>query len=69
MQRALVRILLILLFAAGLMVASAPADDPGDNPPAAAGQSPAEADEEPLGTFVPSEKLPADSAVAFPVDI
>jgi hypothetical protein len=25
--------------------------------------------EEPLETFVPSEKLPADSAISFPVDI
>lgn len=26
-------------------------------------------DEEALDTFVPSEKLPADSAISFPVDI
>ena len=28
-----------------------------------------ERSEEPLETFVPSEKLPADSAISFPVDI
>lgn len=32
-------------------------------------QTGTEAQEEPLETFVPTEKLPADSAISFPVDI
>ena len=38
---------------------------PGPEAPA---QSPAGQEEE-LETFVPTEKLPADSAISFPVDI
>ena len=32
-------------------------------------EEPPEQATEPLETFVPSEKLPADSAISFPVDI
>lgn len=32
-------------------------------------QTGAEAEKEALETFVPSERLPADSAISFPVDI
>ncbi len=51
--------LLLLLLALALLGPATPAQDP-------AGQ---DADEQELETFVPSEKLPADSAVSFPVDI
>ena len=34
-----------------------------------AAQTSAETEKEALETFVPSEKLPADSAISFPVDI
>ncbi len=47
----------------------APADDPGqppEEPPAAATEPP---DTTPLETFEPTEKLAAESAVSFPVDI
>ncbi len=47
-----------------------PAADPGQppgEPPAAAAEPPG--DGEPLETFEPTEKLSADSAVSFPVDI
>ena len=37
--------------------------------PATPAQGPQDAEEQELETFVPSEKLPADSAVSFPVDI
>jgi hypothetical protein len=46
----------LVLLALGAVVATAP------------GQSPAAPDDE-LETFVPTEKLPADSAISFPVDI
>ncbi len=53
-----------------------PADDPGQaaqEPPATTEAPEAEAGEplagEPLETFEPTEKLSADSAVSFPVDI
>ena len=32
-------------------------------------QTSTETEEESLETFIPSEKLPADSAISFPVDI
>ena len=71
MKRMLPRLLLILLLAGLVGVA---VSQPGDEPPPAPEQVPEpseadEVDETPLETFVPSEKLPADSAVAFPVDI
>ncbi len=50
-----------------------PAEDPAqDAPPAPveeAPEPPAEAEAEDLETFVPTEKLTADSAISFPVDI
>lgn len=73
-------VLLALTLAAAIAVASpdAPAQDPASPEPAAAAtpeppatetqETPSE-ETEPLETFVPSEKLPADSAIAFPVDI
>ncbi|MEO1084795.1 MAG: hypothetical protein AAFY88_11190 [Acidobacteriota bacterium] len=54
-------LLLLLLLALGAhSAAQAPPADPGRS--GAGG-------EEPLSTFEPSEKVPADTAVAFPVDI
>ena len=53
---ATVLFLLFVLLVLGVVVATAPA------------QSPAAPDDE-LETFVPTEKLPADSAISFPVDI
>ncbi len=40
---------------------------PGES--AQAEETPDEEDAAPLETFVPSERLPADSAISFPVDI
>ena len=60
MKRLFIASLFVLLLLA-LVLASpdTPAQDPaGDEAPA-----------EPLETFVPSEKLPADSEISFPVDI
>lgn len=39
------------------------------SPPREGEPQPPERSTEPLETFVPSEKLPADSAISFPVDI
>lgn len=61
-MKTLPRLALLLLLAATLG-GPAPAALPATDPQTGAG------DEEELETFVPSEKLPADSAVAFPVDI
>jgi len=49
----------VLLIALVLASRDTPAQDPSGG----------EASEKPLETFVPSEKLPADSAISFPVDI
>ena len=63
----IVSILAILIFAAALTVGWLTADA-GASPQESAGGS-APAPEEPLPDFQPSERLPADSAVAFPTDI
>ena len=61
-------VFLVLVFAA--IGPNAPAEDPeqtaeeGPAPTAGAAQ-----ETEPPETFVPSEELPADSAISFPVDI
>ena len=71
--------ILVLLLVAGALIAfgspgsaeKARADEAAGQ--AAGGSSQAEeADEDggqPLETFIPSERLPADSAISFPVDI
>ena len=59
------RILLRLIVLGLLLIALAMSRD---SAPIAA-QAESETEEEPLETFVPTEKLPADSAVSFPVDI
>lgn len=64
-RRTFPRLTLLLLVAAALggsLPATAPAASPAEPQGGAVG-------EEELETFVPSERLPADSAVAFPVDI
>ena len=38
-------------------------------PPQESGETPETTNEEPLPEFQPTERLPADSAVAFPTDI
>jgi len=58
-----------------LVVLATPAPlSPGDDSPATAGGQPAEgesAESSPgaLEEFVPTEEVPADSAISFPVDI
>ena len=69
--------LAILAFA--LITPDAPADDPsqGQEPESAATATPESSEppasepppDEPLETFEPTEKLSAESAVSFPVDI
>ena len=64
MKKLFVLLRLCLLITALAMVGpAAPADDP------AAGDQEEEASEESLESFTPTEKLPADSAISFPVDI
>ena len=60
-MRFLVRLALIVLLFAGLLVTN------HSNPVVA--QTEKESEPEAPETFVPSEKLPADSAISFPVDI
>ena len=57
------RRILLWLIASGLVLAAALLAARAVVPPAVALQ------EEDLETFVPSEELPSDSAVSFPVDI
>jgi len=47
-----------------------PAEEmPEPSPPAENEQAPERSQEEELESFTPSEKVPADSAISFPVDI
>ncbi len=46
-----------------------PADDPSQTSQEPESSSAATDDDEPLETFEPTEKLSAESAVSFPVDI
>lgn len=55
--------LAILLAVLLILGPSSTAEDPA--PQAASGVAPEEEDD----TFIPSEKVPADSALSFPVDI
>lgn len=64
-RRPFPRLTMLLLLAAALG-GSAPASAPPAPPAEPQGDA---VGEEELETFVPSERLPADSAVAFPVDI
>lgn len=64
----LVRICLLALLAAGALASAGDQGaPPAPAPPAAATPAPRTAPD--LEEFVPTEKVPADEAVAFPVDI
>ena len=65
-KRPLIAVLAVLVFAAALAAGWLTAD--AGAPPQVTTESP-ETTEEPLPDFQPSERLPADSAVAFPTDI
>ncbi len=56
---------LLLIAALALLGPATPAEAPA----AAHGSAQQDDSEEPLETFIPTEKLPADSAISFPVDI
>ncbi len=55
---------ILLTAALAVLGPATPADGPDQGESAGQGDS-----EEPLETFIPTEKLPADSAISFPVDI
>lgn len=59
--------LAVLVFAAALTTGWLMAD--AGAPPQETAEQPESTSEEPLPDFQPSERLPADSAVAFPTDI
>ena len=63
MKKLLRTALTITLLLAASALRHSPAAAAPDNPPQAEGSS------EELEEFVPTEKLPADSAISFPVDI
>ncbi len=63
----LVGVLTILVFAAALTAGWLTAD--AGAPPQETTRAPESRTEEPLPDFQPTERLPADSAVAFPTDI
>ena len=63
----LVRLLLIALVGGGALAVAG--DQAAARPGQEATPTPTPAPEEQLEEFVPTEKLPADQAVAFPVDI
>ncbi len=66
MRKAWIPLLFLLLILTLVSIGpETPADDPAPAPQT--GEEPTAG--EPPETFVPSEKLPADSAVSFPVDI
>ena len=74
MKRLVFALLLVLTVAGALLLRHAPAA--GEEPaavPMSAGEEPAAvpaaAAEEELEVFTPSESLPADSTISFPVDI
>ena len=65
-RRFFVAILAVLVFIVALTTGWLTADaGPQQEPP----EAPASTAEEPLPEFQPTERLPADSAVAFPTDI
>lgn len=65
--RYLIAVLAVLALAAALTGGWLTAD--AGAPPQETAEAPETATEEPLPDFQPSERLPADSAVAFPTDI
>ena len=67
-KRPIIAILLaILVFSVALTLGRLTAN--AGAPPQETAEAPASTGEEPLADFQPSERLPADSAVAFPTDI
>jgi len=60
-------ILAVLVFAAALTAGWLTAD--AGAPPQETAETPDSTTKEPLPDFQPTERLPADSAVAFPTDI
>jgi len=60
-------ILAVVIFTAALTVGWLTAD--AGAPPQETAEAPEATTEEPLPDFQPTERLPADSAVAFPTDI
>ena len=60
-------ILAVVIFTAALTVGWLTAD--AGAPPQESAEAPEATTEEPLPNFQPTERLPADSAVAFPTDI
>jgi hypothetical protein len=60
-------ILAVVIFTAALTVGWLTAD--AGAPPQEAAEAPEATTDEPLPEFQPTERLPADSAVAFPTDI
>ena len=62
---------IVLLAVAALSAAPVGTESPAEStsPPAEAAGAAEEKDEELLEEFIPSEEVPADSAIAFPVDI
>ena len=60
-------VLAVVIFTAALTVGWLTAD--AGAPPQESAEAPEATTEEPLPNFQPTERLPADSAVAFPTDI
>jgi hypothetical protein len=67
-KRPIIVIILAILVFTGALTAGWLTADAGA-PPQEATEAPESTSEEPLPDFQPSERLPADSAVAFPTDI
>lgn len=68
MKRATLTLFLVLLLVLALLGLNTTAQDTAGQDTAGSGSAPAETEEE-LESFVPTEKLPADTAISFPVDI
>ena len=66
-KRPLIAVLAALILAAAMTAGWLTAD--AGAPPQETAEAPETTTEEPLADFQPSERLPADSAVAFPTDI
>ncbi len=61
------RIVLIVILAFGVLIAPAPLATGDDQAPDS--EEPTEEELGALEDFIPSEEVPADSAISFPVDI
>lgn len=66
-KRPLIAVLAVLILAAAMTAGWLTAD--AGAPPQETAEAPETTTYEPLPDFQPSERLPADSAVAFPTDI